>query len=482
MVIEMRPAGSALVLGLWVLAGPALAQDEALRATLRGPLAGAEKLEALERAVRAQGRVELEKKDYEALNESVRSELAELVTAGNGLAAVALWNRYLKALPRHKDSEKHRRFPPALEAAVRLQQARAEALYEQEDYLGAWRLAAGILDAGSDLEAARALQRKASAAGALASRIDELLARTGLSGSEPGASELSRVGEELARLHAPEAVPRRTRAVRLLGEARALNAAGNLEATGRKIEQLASLGVATEALKRELQAEPAEVLVGEIRRTVEAPAPTQRATAQRPTQAATPKAAPPAASTNPPRPASPTSAPAQTLRPEPPRAVSDVSRPEAERRLPPDVRRRAGEVARREAAFYRHALQAAGAGPAVPRFHVQAVSVRERTAEIHLLATGEGPEARVVALALPNADRQFLRLLAHKVLEEAPELARAEVHVALQNGRSAPLKLGMVRIEAELLKLTAGQPVEEFWSRLDGRGLDPAWRAGRESP
>jgi hypothetical protein len=429
-------------MGALILSVSAARSEEGLSEVLRGSGSAVAKLEAMERAA---GNADLGKKDYEGLLETVEGELTRLVSAGDGSGALALWLRYLKALPPVKDSERFRRFPASLQAAVRTHQAKAESLFDQEDYRGAWRAAADIIEAGSDLEAARSLQRKASEAGALAARIDALWPRAGATLADPALAELERMTNELERLRAGASPSRRVKAVA--------------------------------ALRQQLEAEPSEVLVGGISRQVQPPAATPRpvATVQA-TRPPTPSAK--AGASPAPRPRSPTPRrPSEPEAPSPsPAAPAPVS-PTAEpvHPLPPDVERRVREVARREATFYRRALKEAGAGPAVPWFRVEAVSIRERTAEIHLLAGLDDPAARVPALALPHADRQFLRLLAHKVLEETPEMAKVDLHLALQNGRSAPVDLGSVRIEAELLKLTAGQSVDAFWSRVDASGLESAW-------
>lgn len=477
----MTRAGNILLV-LLLCGAPADAgtNAEALQQILRGSDSTAVKLSAIEVYKATEGSASLkflEKKDFGRLQESLQSEVEALVAAGDGPRALALWIRYLRTLPADKDAERFRRFLPALAAPVRQQLGHAEELFAREDYLGAWRLASELIEAGAGLEGAPALRAKASAAGELASRFDALLPRVELDGDGQAVAEIGRLGEELGRLHS--APTRRGRAATAFQAALALHRAGDSDALRAKLDELAALEVPTAGLRREMEAESQQALVGGISRGIEpVPAePTVRPTPRPPTPVPT---RPPATSPTRAAPVARATAPADA-NPTPPAGPAATATPQAGQPAAA-VARRVHEAARRETEFYRKELRAAGASGVVPHFQLEAVELRGWTAEVHLLAALDDPERQVVALFLPRADRQFFRLVATRILEEAPELGSVELHLALQNGRTAPVDIGSVRMDPELLKLTAALPIEAFWKRLDSSRLEPAWSRGGPRP
>jgi hypothetical protein len=239
----------------------------------------------------------------------------------------------------------------------------------------------------------------------------------------------------------------------------------------RKLDEIAALGMPVAALRRQVETESQQAQLGGISRGIEPPEPTSQPVERPPSPSPTrtaPRLVVQATATA--RPARrPSATPGASAEPE-----GSVS-PEAAQ-PPPAVVRRVREAARRETELYRRALRAAGASAAVPYFRLEAVELRGWGAEVHLQAAVEDPEQTVLRLRLPRADRQFLRLVAARILEDAPELASVELHLALQNGRSVPVDLGSVRVDPELLKLTNGLSVDEFWEQVDARLLESAWQ------
>jgi hypothetical protein len=453
-----------------LVAGAAAASgaQDTIKELLRGPSMASAKLEALERHGGNAGLVG--RKELDGVLSSVRAELGALAAAGSHDAAVQLWIRYLRALPQERDSERFRRLPPELLAAVRLQLARAEELFGREDYTAARRVAGDLFTAGVELEGLAPLLARATSAAGLAGRCEALFARVELGGAAAVLNELEGVAGELASLHAASP-PRCARAVRLLASARAAYEKGDTGRAEALIGDLNALGVPTAGLRRELAAERQQAMVGQISRSLEPPAP---APAPRPGPAAPRPSLPPARPTEARR--TPTPRPTRTPQPSTTPTPMPTATSTPGRQLPDEVLHRVRDAAAREAELYRQALLEAGAGAGVPHFRVEGVAARGWIAEVHLLAALDDPAAQLRTLVLPRAERQLLRLIAHRVLEEAPELASVELHLELQDGRSAPASAGFVLVESAALRLSAGEDVDVFWRQLDLSSLAELWR------
>ncbi len=476
---------------------------------------------------------------WEALYGEAKKRVDALVTARESSAAVDFWLRYLDAIPSGGKISKVRKAPAELRAAVLGEYSRARKKFDGGDYQGAWSLIGRLKRTGLKLDSLKKFSKRVKKARSLSNSFQSVVSKLKVEGVKAELRDLGKRLDRLEKLHSKTKPTGQKREILLQLElmAKAVDRE-EWDTAVKALDALATLGVDTGDFLDEIEFRKQPVQIGSISRE-EKPVvarPRKRATSSVTTAEALASPSPvpkeveatpgpdgskvrvdTATMAEPRKEKSPTprvvegaaffpSPPAPRWSPSPgPESGSDrrerqpelpgppapmqavkmavasdsaslsMPRPPGERLFQAEVLDRVRSLVGRETKDYVRLLRNLGAGGDIPYLELSEVAEKGWTAEIELIARLVDPDARVEVLMLPRADRQFLRLLANRVLEEAPQLTAVRFRLLAQNGSNDPMELGSVVISSEILRLTVGLEVAEFWGQLDAGSLDGAW-------